>query len=143
MCILCIYNIYSLMEEMALRIVLSNASQRPMYEQIAQQIRAQIAAGELRPGEALLSIRQLARDLRVSIITTKRAYEDLEQEGFIRTVPGKGTFVAQANGADLHTLSLQRAVQDLAPIVRHARQAGVTREEMLSAVREIYEEEME
>ena len=143
MCILCIYNIYSLMEEMALRIVLSNASQRPMYEQIAQQIRAQIAAGELRPGEALLSIRQLARDLRVSIITTKRAYEDLEQEGFIRTVPGKGTFVAQTSGADLHTLSLQRAVQDLAPVVRHARQAGVTREEMLSAVREIYEEEME
>ena len=64
-----------------MRIVLSSASQRPMYEQISAQIRAQIAAGELQPGEALLSIRQLARELRVSIITTKRAYEDLEKEG--------------------------------------------------------------
>lgn len=124
-----------------MRIVLSSASQRPMYEQISAQIRAQIAAGELQPGEALLSIRQLARELRVSIITTKRAYEDLEKEGYIRTVPGRGTFVAQKSGADLRDMSLQKAAQDLAPIVRHAKQAGVTCGELTRAVRAIYEEE--
>ena len=124
-----------------MRIVLSSASQRPMYEQISAQIRAQIAAGELQPGEALLSIRQLARELRVSIITIKRAYEDLEKEGYIRTVPGRGTFVAQKSGADLRDMSLQKAAQDLAPIVRHAKQAGAPCEELTRAVRAIYEEE--
>ena len=124
-----------------MRIVLSSASQRPMYEQISAQIRAQIAAGELQPGEALLSIRQLARELRVSIITTKRAYEDLEKEGYIRTVPGRETFVAQKSGAALRDMSLQKAAQDLTPIVRHAKQAGVTCEELTCAVRAIYEEE--
>ena len=78
-------------------ILLDNRSGQPIYEQITDQIRAQILSGELRPDEALPSIRSLAKDLRISVITTKRAYEELEQEGFIDTMPGKGSYVAVQN----------------------------------------------
>lgn len=78
-------------------IIISNASQQPIYEQIYLQIRNQIITGALAEGEALPSIRSLAKDLRISVITTKRAYDELEQEGFIYTVAGKGCFVAEKN----------------------------------------------
>ena len=73
---------------------ISNADARPIYEQLRQQIRKSILSGELKEGEALPSIRALAKDLRISVITTKRAYDELEASGFIFTVPGKGSFVA-------------------------------------------------
>ena len=78
-------------------IIISNASQQPIYEQIYLQIKNQIIAGMLAEGDALPSIRSLAKDLRISVITTKRAYDELEQEGFIYTVAGKGCFVAEQN----------------------------------------------
>ena len=78
-------------------IIISNASGQPIYEQISRQIKGAIAGGKLSPGEALPSIRSLARDLRISVITTKRAYEELERDGFIYTVAGKGCFVAEQN----------------------------------------------
>ena len=76
-------------------IIISNSGGQPIYEQICRQIKGAIASGKLRPGEMLPSIRSLARDLRISVITTKRAYEELERDGFIQTVAGKGSFVAQ------------------------------------------------
>lgn len=80
-----------------MEIIISNSSDRPIYEQIMTQIKAQILSGELEGGEQLPSIRALANSLRVSAITTKRAYADLEAQGFIETVQGKGSFVAGGN----------------------------------------------
>ena len=76
-------------------IIISNSSGQPIYEQICRQIKGAVATGRLKPGEALPSIRALARDLRISVITTKRAYEELERDGYIYTVAGKGCFVSE------------------------------------------------
>jgi len=81
----------------SLDILLSNSSSAPIYEQIATQIKDQIVAGALDPGQPLPSIRALAKDLRISVITTKRAYDELEADGFLYTVAGKGCFVAEQN----------------------------------------------
>ena len=84
-----------------MQIYLSNSGQEPIYAQITRQIKQQILSGALRPGDALPSIRLLARELRISVITTKRAYEDLERDGFILTQQGRGSFVAEQNPADV------------------------------------------
>ena len=81
----------------AMDIIISNSSGKPIYEQIANQIKEQIMAGSLQAGDALPSMRLLARELRISVITTKRAYEELERDGFLESVPGKGCFVAPQN----------------------------------------------
>ena len=78
-------------------VIVSNASAQPIYEQIYSQIKAQILSGALREGELLPSIRALAKDLRISVITTKRAYDELEKDGYIYTVAGKGCYVAERN----------------------------------------------
>ena len=78
-------------------IILTNAGGQPIYDQIVSQVKAQILSGKLKEGDALPSLRTLARDLRISVITTKRAYEELEREGFIVSLTGKGSFVAGAN----------------------------------------------
>lgn len=93
-------------------IIVSNASSKPIYEQIASQIRQLIASGKLAEGTKLPSIRALANDLRVSVITTKRAYTDLETQGFIETVQGKGSFVASGNAELLREEKL-RQIEDL------------------------------
>ena len=78
-------------------IIISNSSGEPIYQQISQQIKAQIMSGELKEGDLLPSMRNLAVELRISVITTKRAYEDLEREGFIESYTGKGSFVKAQN----------------------------------------------
>ena len=80
-----------------MKIFISNSSPDPIYEQVTRQIKAQIISGDFREGDSLPSIRRLAQDLQISVITTKRAYEELEKEGFIDTVEGKGSFVAMQN----------------------------------------------
>ena len=80
-----------------MEIIIRNTANQPIYEQIYTQLKAQIIAGALTPGEALPSIRALAKDLKISVITTKRAYDELEAEGFLYTVAGKGCFVAEKN----------------------------------------------
>ena len=92
-----------------MNIILSNTDSAPIYEQITRQLRAKIVSGELAAGQALPSMRLLARELRISVITTKRAYEELEREGLIVTQTGRGSFVAQVSGARLreeHVISL-------------------------------------
>ena len=84
-----------------MQIYLSNAGQEPIYAQITRQIKQQILSGALRPGDALPSIRLLAKELRISVITTKRAYEDLERDGFILTQQGRGRLCAFCGRADL------------------------------------------
>ncbi len=108
-----------------MEIYISNTGDKPIYAQIAEQIRAKILSGELRAGDALPSIRVLARELRISVITTKRAYEDLEKEGFLHTVPGKGCFVAAQNPELLREAVLSTVEQHLQAAVDAARAGGV------------------
>lgn len=115
-----------MMEVIDVDIVVSNASDKPIYEQIAQQMRDAILSGELAAGEALPSIRSLANDLHVSVITTKRAYTDLEAQGFIDTVQGKGSFVAGGNLELLREDRLRQIEDALVEVMRKARAAGVT-----------------
>ena len=113
-----------------MEIVISNSSDKPIYEQIASQIREAIMTGELATGEQLLSIRSLATQLRISAITTKRAYQDLETQGFIHTVPGKGCFVAGDNLELLREERLRLVEASLAKAVADARTAGITAQEL-------------
>jgi len=111
-------------------IVLSNSSDKPIYEQIAAQIRDAVAAGELAAGEQLPSIRALAAQLRISAITTKRAYQDLEAQGYVTTIPGKGCFVAEQNLDLLREERLRRVEASLARAVCDARACGLSDDEL-------------
>ena len=93
-------------------IIISNSSGVPIYEQIEEQIKSQIMTGELTEGDALPSMRVLAKDLKISIITTKRAYEDLERDGFIESVTGKGSFVKGIN-SDIVRENMMYAIEQL------------------------------
>lgn len=109
-----------------MEIIISNASDKPIYEQIASQIKDAVLTGELAAGDALPSIRALANDLHVSVITTKRAYSDLESLGFIETVQGKGSFVAGGNLELLREERLRHIEDLLGRALDAARSANVT-----------------
>ena len=111
-------------------ILIDNRSGVPIYNQICQQIRSAILGGELEADAPLPSIRNLAKDLRISVITTKRAYEELEREGLIYTVAGVGCFVARQNAALLHEQTLRQIESHLREAVRLAAGAGVSRGEL-------------
>lgn len=113
-----------------LDIIISSSSSSPIYEQIANQIRAAILSGSLAEGEALPSIRMLANDLRVSVITTKRAYAELEGAGLVDTVQGKGTFVTGGNAELLHEECLRRVEEHLARAVKEAADSGIAPDEL-------------
>lgn len=112
-------------ERGTLDIIITNGSSKPIYEQIASQIKAAIIAGELAEGEALPSIRALANDLRISVITTKRAYSELEEAGFIDTVQGKGSFVAGGNFELIKEERLRQVEELMARAVEEARMASI------------------
>ena len=124
-----------------MEIVISNSSDKPIYEQIASQIREQVLAGTLVEGEQLPSIRSLATQLRISAITTKRAYQDLEAQGFIHTVPGKGCFVAGDNLELLREERLRQVEISLARAVSDARTAGVSADELREMLDLLLEED--
>lgn len=122
-------------------IIISNSAGQPIYEQICRQIKGAIATGKLKPGEPLPSIRTLARDLRISVITTKRAYEELERDGFIQTVAGKGSFVAQQNLELAKESSLREIESHLTAALELARQIEMPLEELVSILNVLNEEE--
>lgn len=124
-----------------MRILLSNSSPEPIYEQIARQVRAQIVSGDLQEGALLPSIRALARDLQISVITTKRAYEELEKEGLIDTVGGKGTFVAAQNPEFLREKRMKLVEEKLGAAVAEARLVGIGPAELANMLQLLYEEE--
>ena len=124
-----------------MEIIIYNTSETPIYEQIAGQIKGLILSGELKSGEALPSLRLLAKNLRVSVITTKRAYEELEQEGYIRSVPGKGCFVSSKSSQLLEEERLRVVEEKLAQVVETARKKGVSLEKMQEILETLYEEE--
>ena len=123
-----------------MNIIISNSSGLPIYEQICRQIKGAIASGKLRPGEPLPSIRALARDLRISVITTKRAYEELERDGFLENVPGKGCFVAPQNRELLREAQLRRVEEKLTQAIEEARRGAVSLEELKEMLTELYQE---
>lgn len=113
-----------------MNVIVSNASDRPIYEQIYTQIKGAILRGECREGDPLPSIRVLAKELRISVITTKRAFDDLERDGFIYSVQGKGSFVAVKNRELLREEYLRQAEGKLSEAISLARSGGVTDEEL-------------
>ena len=113
-----------------MNIIIGNGSDRPIYEQIYVQIKSAILRGECAEGEALPSIRALAKELRISVITTKRAFDDLERDGFVYTVPGKGSFVAAKNGDLVREEHLKQIEQKFAEAAELARRGGISPEEL-------------
>ncbi len=113
-----------------MNIIISNASDRPIYEQIYSQIKGNIVSGELSEGDALPSIRALAKDLRISVITTTRAYDELERDGFINSVPGKGFYVAEKNLELVREEHLKQIEQFLSEIVSLAAPCGLSKREL-------------
>ena len=122
-------------------IIIRNSSGKPIYEQIADQVKEQIMAGALAAGDALPSMRLLAKELRISVITTKRAYEELEREGFLTTVPGKGCFVAPQNPELVREDTLRRAEEHLSHAVDVAKAGGVTLAELTETLNLLYGDE--
>ncbi len=123
-----------------MNIFISNANGEPIYQQIVTQFKAKIIAGELREGDALPSMRLLAKELRISVITTKRAYEELEREGFIVSYTGKGSFVTAPNREFLKEQKLKEAERHLEQAVASARAGGVSSGELLEMLRLLLEE---
>lgn len=113
-------------------ILISNSSELPIYQQIAEQIKEQIISKKLTEGDLLPSIRNLARELKISVITTKKAYSELEKERFIESVPGKGTFVAKANLEYLTEMRLKKIEENLLIALIEAKAINLSREELIN-----------
>ena len=119
-------------------LIISNASGKPIYEQIYTQIKNNIISGELSPGDALPSIRALAKDLRISVITTTRAYDELERDGFIDRVPGKGCYVAEKNLELMREAHLKQIEDHMSEIVELAA-CSLTEDEAVGMLRLMWE----
>jgi len=123
-----------------LNIIISNASTKPIYEQIYGQIKNCIISGELTEGDALPSIRGLAKDLRISVITTARAYDELEKDGFINSVAGKGSYVAEKNLQLVREEQLKQIEQHINEIISLAGPCGLDEEDITGMLRLMWDE---
>ncbi|GKV67516.1 GntR family transcriptional regulator [Sporosarcina sp. NCCP-2716] len=123
-----------------MQIILSNQSKEPLYEQIKNQVVSAILSGEMEEGKALPSIRQLAKDLHISVITTKRAYEELEKAGFIYSIVGKGSFVAEQNLDVIREKKLKVIEEQLGNVIRNSQEIGLSYEELQDIMKILYEE---
>lgn len=123
-----------------MNIIISNASGKPIYEQIATQIKNEIIAGKLKEGDSLPSMRVLAKELRISVITTKRAYEELEREGFIISITGKGSFVAEKNLDFVREEELKKMEEYIQKAVESAKISEISLEELIETLTIVYNE---
>lgn len=121
-------------------IIINNSSMTPIYEQMVGQIKAQIMNGERKEGDMLPSVRALAKDLRVSALTVKKAYDELEREGFVATVHGKGTFVTSANQELMLEEKKKEVEADLEGAIRKGRSCGMSDEEITELFQIILED---
>lgn len=121
-----------------MNILISNSSNKPIYEQIKEQIKALIIRGDIDQGESLPSIRNLAKELQISVITTKRAYEELEREGFIETVPGKGSFVSAQNKEILKERKMKMIEEKLQDVVDESIAMDISLEEIIEILKVLY-----
>ena len=124
-------------------IIISNSVDTPLYEQVKEQIKNKIVANELKAGEILPSIRSLAKDLRISVITTKNAYDELEKEGYVETIPGKGTYVANKNTELIKEEQLQKVEGLIDTAVLIAKISGISKDEIKEMLDILYGEENE
>lgn len=124
-------------------IIISNSVDTPLYEQVKEQIKNKIVANELNAGELLPSIRSLAKDLHISVITTKNAYDELEKEGYVKTIPGKGTYVANKNTELIKEEQLQKVEGLIDTAVSIAKISGITKKEIKEMLDILYGEENE
>jgi len=131
----------SLMKGSLMKIIISNSSPDPIYEQIGRQIKAQVVAGELKEGDPLPSIRALARELQISVITTKRAYDELISEGFVDSVGGKGCFIAMQNRELLKERQMKTIEDKLSDALVDARKLGIPLKELKAMLILLYDEE--
>jgi len=123
-----------------MKIIIKNKSDLPIYEQIKQQIRQQILDGEVPEDEQLPSIRQLSKDLKISVITTTRAYNDLTEEGFIVSVAGKGYFAAPRNNELLRERMIFEMEEGIEKAITNGRNAGLSDEEIIDAMKRFMED---
>ena len=124
-----------------MNIFISNSGDVPIYEQITSQIKDMIMRGELKGGDALPSMRALAKDLHISVITTKRAYDELEKDGFINSVAGKGCFVAEKNLELIKEENLKKVEQYLEKAVKLSRTCGLTKDDLIDMIKIIGKDE--
>ena len=123
-----------------MNIFIDNKGTKPIYEQIYEQIKSQIISSELKENEPLPSIRSLAKDLRISVITTKRAYEELERSGFIYTIPSKGCFVAEKNTELLREENLKKIEEHMSSVKKLSSSCALSKEEVLKMWELMWEE---
>lgn len=122
-----------------MNIIISNMSKEPIYEQIKRQIKSQILQGKLAEEEMLPSIRSLAKDLQVSVITTKRAYDDLEMEGYIATMPGKGSYVLGQNKERIREQKICEIEEMLQTVIEKADHIALSKEDLIRILETLYE----
>lgn len=121
-----------------MNIIISNKSSKPIYEQIKNQIKDLIIRGDLKKGECLPGMRSLASDLRVSLITTKRAYKDLENEGFIYTVPAKGSYVASLNKDFLYEDRIKKIEEKLDQAIKISKSIKLGKDDLIEILENLY-----
>lgn len=126
-----------------MKIIISNSSPDPIYEQVTKQIKAQVISGELKEGDPLPSIRNLAKELQISVITTKRAYDELIKEGFVDSVGGKGCFIAMQNKELLKEKKMKTIEEKLNDAVLDARKLGISLHDLKEMLTLLYKEEFE
>lgn len=124
-----------------MKIFVSNSSSYPIYEQVVRQIKKQIFSGELKSGDALPSIRVLARELKISVITTRRVYEELEKEGYVNAVTGKGSYVASLDEEFLHEKRMKMIEDKLTEVIAEAKLLGIKKKELQVMLEDLFEEE--
>lgn len=124
-----------------MQILISNSSKEPIYEQITTQIKQQILTGDLQEGQALPSMRQLAKDLQISVITTKRAYEELEKNGFIYSIVGKGSFVSEQNTEMIKERKMKVIEEKLLEAIQNSRDMGIGLAELKEMLTLLYSED--
>jgi GntR family transcriptional regulator len=122
-----------------MNIIISNISRDPIYEQITNQVKDNIVRGNISAGELLPSIRNLAKELKISVITTKRAYEELEREGFIETVPGKGSYVSSQNKELLKEKKMKSIEDKLMEAIEESKIIGLTKSELKEMLDILYD----
>ncbi|GKV56503.1 MULTISPECIES: GntR family transcriptional regulator [unclassified Sporosarcina] len=123
-----------------MQLLISNSSKEPIYNQIKDQIKQKVLSGELQEGDALPSMRQLAKDLHISVITTKRAYEELEKEGYIYSIIGKGSFIAEQNVDMIKEKKLTAMEEKLQEVIANSKEIGLSLKELKEWITILYEE---
>lgn len=123
-----------------MEIILSNNSNKPIYEQITSQIKAMIIKGELKPGDSLPSMRKLAKELHISVITSQRVYEDLQRDGFIESSVGRGTFVSAQNNDFIREENLRKVESMIEEVVDISKENDIKKEQLLKLIDMFYEE---